>query len=53
LVGECELNEEEGNLMNGTSSVVDKMIGKYKNEEEMKIGDRSIDELVEIKEKNN
>jgi hypothetical protein len=34
------------------SSVVDNMIGLYKNGDDMMIGDRSIDELVEIKQKN-
>jgi hypothetical protein len=39
--------------LKAASSLVDTYIGRYKNEEELKIGDRSIDELVEIKEKNN
>lgn len=33
--------------------MVDSLMGRYKNENELKIGDRKIDELVEIKEKNN
>jgi hypothetical protein len=28
------------------------LIGLYANDEEMKIGDRNIDELIEVKEKN-
>lgn len=34
-------------------SKVDAFLGKYKHEDEMKIGDRNINDLVEIKEKNN
>lgn len=33
--------------------LIDSYIGKYKNEDELRIGDRNINELVEIKEKNN
>ncbi len=33
--------------------LIDSYIGKYKTEDEVKIGDRRLDELVEIKEKNN
>jgi len=29
--------------------IVDNYVGKYQTEDEMKIGDRTIDELVEIK----
>ncbi len=50
-----ELKEEDeagANLVQKASSKVDNYVGKYKNEDEMRIGDRTIDELVEIKEKN-
>lgn len=29
--------------------MVDDMVGKYKTPEELKIGDRSLDELIEVK----
>lgn len=36
-------------LIQEASSQIDSLIGKYKNEDEMKMGDRRIDDLVEIK----
>lgn len=44
--------KEEGKVCQNASTTIDKFIGKFKNEDDMEIGDRSIDELVEIKEKN-
>ena len=47
------MKEDEGTLVQEANSLVDSLMGRYKTEEEMRIGDRQIDELVEIKEKNN
>lgn len=35
------------------TNLIDKYVGRYDNEDEMKIGDRRLDELVEVKQKNN
>ncbi len=32
--------------------MIDNYVGKYKSSDELKIGDRSLDQLIEIKEKN-
>lgn len=44
---------EAGNTVQASDSRVDSLMGRYQNEDEMRMGDRSIDELIEIKEKNN
>lgn len=45
-------DEEEGEVIQKAMQLIDSMIGRYKTEDEMKIGDREIDDLVEVKEKN-
>jgi len=45
--------KEQTKGVRDTQEVIDSYVGRYKNEDELKIGDRSIDELVDIKEKNN
>jgi hypothetical protein len=45
-----ELKDDlDGLVIQGASVLIDKFIGKYKTEDELKIGDRKIDELIEIK----
>lgn len=36
----------------GASDQIDNYLGKYKSAADLKIGDRSLDALVEVKEKN-
>ena len=38
--------------MQKAKNMVDNFVGRYRTEEELRIGDRHIDELVEVKEKN-
>lgn len=46
-------SENHGSIGIVSNNLIDKYVGKYANEDELKIGDRRLDELVEIKEKNN
>lgn len=39
-------------MVQGASQLVDNYIGRYKSADDLKIGDRNLDELIEIKEKN-
>jgi hypothetical protein len=36
----------------GAVDQIDNYVGRYKNADELKIGDRSLDKLIEVKEKN-
>jgi hypothetical protein len=45
--------KEESKMPKTKEELIDSYIGRYRNEDEIKIGDRSMDELVEVKEKNN
>lgn len=53
-----ELNEEDDEnpvatkTVQGASDQIDNYVGRYKSSDELKIGDRSLDQLIEIKEKN-
>lgn len=56
MKNETNQKEEDENTINKPkifSELIDSYVGRYKNEDEMKIGDRNMDELIEIKQKNN
>jgi hypothetical protein len=41
-------DEVGATVIKQADNIIDNYIGKYGNEDEMRIGDRSIDELIEI-----
>lgn len=51
-VNEDDDEGEGGTVVQAATNLIDSLVGKYKSAAEVKIGDRKIDELVEVKEKN-
>ena len=46
------MDDKQTKLHTVASDSIDSYVGKYKSSDELKIGDRNLDSLVEVKEKN-